>query len=243
MSAAETISISGLINKINKSQNNNETISDPFWISKHYNFLNTKPIQWFLKRFLDIAGTTVGLFLIMPVFIVIAIAIKTESKGPVFFKQKRIGLNGNEFYMYKFRSMVVDAESRLDEIKHLNETNDGMFKLFNDPRVTNVGRFLRKYSLDELPQLLNVIRGEMSLVGPRPPIKKELKVYKNWHYIRFATLPGLTGMWQVSGRSRIKDFDNVVKLDYMYIDTWNFLLDIKILFKTLPIVILGKDSA
>lgn len=213
---------------------------------KFIGFINPqddKPFQFFLKRFIDITGTCVGLILIFPILVAIAAAIKLESKGPVIFRQKRVGSGGREFYMYKFRSMYMDAEERLKEIQSLNQTNEYMFKMFDDPRVTKVGNFLRKYSLDELPQLINVLRGEMTLVGFRPPITDEVKKYKDWHYLRFSGLPGLTGPWQVNGRSSIKDFDIVVKLEYEYIKNWNILKDIIILLKTVPVVFLGKDAA
>lgn len=181
---------------------------------------------------------------ILPFLAIVAIAIKLESKGPALFKQKRVGRFGKEFYMYKFRSMDLNAEDRLKDLLKYNETNEGMFKMADDPRVTKVGKFIRKYSIDELPQLINVIKGEMSLIGPRPCLSRELKSYKNWHYVRFATLPGLTGLWQVSGRSSIKDFDKAVSLDYQYINNWNIGLDISILFRTIPAVLFpGKTAA
>lgn len=145
--------------------------------------------------------------------------------------------------MYKFRSMHIDAEERLDNLKKYNQTNELMFKMFNDPRVTRVGRFIRKYSLDEIPQLINVLLGEMSLVGFRPPLPSEVAQYKSWHYIRFAMLPGLTGPWQISGRSNIKKFDEVINLEFEYTKNWSLFHDFKILFKTVPIVLLGKDAA
>jgi len=205
--------------------------------------LNEKSIQWFIKRCIDIIGTSLGIIAISPLLLLIALAIKLESPGPVFFKQKRIGKNGREFYMYKFRSMYKDAEQRLGDLIKQNETNECMFKLFDDPRITKVGKFLRKHSFDELAQLINVLRGEMSLVGFRPPIPRELDRYKEWHYVRFSGMPGLTGPWQVSGRSKIKDFDRVVELEFDYVRDWNYLKDIFILFKTLPVVLFGKDAA
>jgi lipopolysaccharide/colanic/teichoic acid biosynthesis glycosyltransferase len=166
-----------------------------------------------------------------------------ESKGPVIYKQKRIGLNGKEFEIYKFRSMHTNAEKLLSQLLDKNEISSGMFKMQNDPRVTKVGKWLRKFSIDELPQLLNVLKGDMSLVGPRPPIQTELQDYKHWHYFRFATLPGLTGLWQVSGRSSIKVFDQVVDLDCQYIRKWSLWLDFKLLLKTVPVVLFAKDTA
>jgi lipopolysaccharide/colanic/teichoic acid biosynthesis glycosyltransferase len=205
--------------------------------------MEEKPIQWTLKRAMDIGVTLMGGMVILPFLLLIALAIKVESpNGPVFFKQKRIGLRGKEFYMYKFRSMHPDAEERLKELLKYNETNQGMFKLKDDPRVTRVGKFIRKYSLDEFPQLINVLKGEMSLIGFRPPLPRELPEYSPWHFVRFCTLPGLSGEWQVSGRSNITQFDDVIALDFRYIQQWSILRDIKILFKTVPVVLFGKDS-
>jgi exopolysaccharide biosynthesis polyprenyl glycosylphosphotransferase len=202
-----------------------------------------KPFQWFLKRIFDITAAIAGIIILSPIFALIAVLIKIDSRGPVFYKQVRIGVYGREFNMYKFRSMRQAADKELDKIKVLNETNEVMFKLFNDPRVTRIGKFIRKYSIDELPQLINVLKGEMSLVGPRPSIKHELERYKKFHHLRLATIPGLTGVWQVSGRSNIKTFDKVLELDYEYITNWNFLTDIKLIFKTIPVVLFAKDAA
>jgi lipopolysaccharide/colanic/teichoic acid biosynthesis glycosyltransferase len=215
----------------------------PTVIAESYDLSKEKPIQWIFKRILDIAGSGLGLLLLSPLLIAVAIAIRIDSPGSVIYKQKRIGLHGRKFNMYKFRSMRQDADAMLAELLAKNETNTGMFKMFNDPRVTAVGRFIRKYSIDELPQLINVLKGDMSLVGPRPPIERELEHYENWHYFRFATLPGLTGVWQVSGRSRIKEFDTVVRMDYQYINEWNLLLDIRLILKTFPVVLGGMDTA
>lgn len=202
-----------------------------------------KPIQWFFKRLIDVSCSLMGLLALSPLLLGVAIAIALESKGAVIYKQKRVGYKGRLFEMYKFRSMRQDADAMLEQLLEKNETNSGMFKLFNDPRVTGVGRFIRKYSIDELPQLFNVLKGDMSLVGPRPPIDRELKHYEQWHYLRFNTLPGLTGIWQVSGRSRIKEFDTVVKMDFRYIKEWNILLDLKLILKTFPVVLGGMDTA
>ena len=215
----------------------------PFVITSAFLIRNKSSFQWKIKRAVDFIGSVVGIMLISPILFLIALAIKIDSPGPILFKQKRVGLNGEHFDMYKFRSMQQDAEQRLKELLKYNETNEAMFKMSNDPRMTRVGRFLRKYSLDELPQLLNVVKGEMSLVGPRPPIVSEVNSYKPWHYVRFATLPGLTGLWQVSGRSSIDNFDQVVELDFTYINKWNLFLDTFILFKTVPVVLFGKDTA
>lgn len=210
-------------------------------IQKFLNPANKKAFQWAIKRALDIAASLFGIIALSPIWLLIIILIKLDSRGPILYKQKRIGLYRREFYMYKFRSMVCDAEKKLDEIKHKNQTNVVMFKMKDDPRVTRIGKFMRKFSIDEFPQLLNVLKGEMSLVGPRPPIPSEVEQYEDWHYVRFSALPGLTGKWQVSGRSQIKSFDQVVNLDLSYIRNWSFWADITILFKTVPVVVLGRE--
>ena len=216
---------------------------NPYQLSVNLNQLEKKPIQWFIKRSFELTGTLLGLIALFPIFIAISIAIKIDSKGPVFFKQKRVGKLGKSFYIYKFRSMHIYAEERLKELKKFNQTNELMFKMFDDPRVTRVGKFLRKYSLDELPQLFNVLSGEMSLIGFRPPLPSEVEQYSEWHYVRFATMPGLTGPWQVSGRSKIKKFDEVINLEYEYTKNWSLIKDIIILLKTVPVVLFGRDAA
>ena len=220
-----------------------ETVPNCQPFVESYALPETKPIQWLLKRTLDIGCSITGILALSPLLALVALAIRLESKGPVIYKQRRVGYKGQMFDMYKFRSMRKDADALLEQLLEKNETNGGMFKLFNDPRVTKVGRFIRKYSIDELPQLFNVLKGDMSLVGPRPPIDRELQHYEDWHYLRFNTFPGLTGLWQVSGRSRIKEFDTVVKMDFHYIKEWNILLDIKLILKTLPVVFGGMDTA
>ncbi|NLF82506.1 MAG: exopolysaccharide biosynthesis protein [Candidatus Gastranaerophilales bacterium] len=175
--------------------------------------------------------------------LLIALMIKLDSEGPVLFKQKRIGQHGKEFYIYKFRSMHKDAEKRLKDLLKYNQTNELMFKMYDDPRVTRVGKFLRKTSLDELPQLFNVLKGEMSLVGFRPPLPSEVERYSDFHYVRFAMLPGLTGPWQVNGRSSIKRFDEVVRLEYEYAKNWSLLNDLSLLLKTVPVVLFSKNAA
>jgi len=217
--------------------------NNPFQVCLSLDTMKDKPIQSFIKRFIEINGTLLGLILISPILIAIAVAIKLTSKGPILFKQKRIGQHGKEFYIYKFRSMYIDAEERLEELKKYNETNELMFKMQDDPRITGLGKFLRKYSLDEFPQLINVLKGEMSLVGFRPPLPSEVENYKKWHYVRFAMMPGLTGPWQISGRSSIKKFDQVINLEYEYTKNWSLLKDIEILLKTVPVVLFGKDAA
>ncbi len=203
-------------------------------------------LSWGIKRLFDLTASILGVLCISPLLLCIALIIKLESRGPVFFRQERVGLNGKLFYMFKFRSMRQDADKLLEELLVHNDLanngNSNMFKMFNDPRVTRVGRFLRKYSLDELPQLLNVILGDMSLVGPRPSVMREVVNYEPWHHVRLGTVPGMTGLWQVSGRSSILDFDDVVRLDHRYISTWSLMSDIRILFRTVPVVIFGKGA-
>ena len=195
-----------------------------------------------MKRALDIFGGLVGMLILVVATIFVAPAIKLESPGPVFFGQTRIGKNGRRFTFYKFRSMYRDAEQRKKELMAQNEVKGLMFKMEHDPRITRVGRFIRKTSIDELPQFWNVLKGDMSLVGTRPPTVDEFEQYEAKHKCRLSMTPGLTGMWQISGRSDIKDFDEVVRLDMEYIDNWNILKDIKILFKTVAVVFFGKGS-
>ena len=190
----------------------------------------------FVKRCIDIVGAIVGLVFMTIAMIFVAPAIKIESKGPLFFKQKRVGKNGRYFYIYKFRSMYIDAEERKKELMAQNEMNGLMFKMKDDPRITKVGKFIRKTSIDELPQFINVLKGDMSLVGTRPPTVGEFKQYKGHHKRRLSMKPGITGMWQAYGRNSVMDFDEVVKMDLEYIDNWSVMLDIKILFKTVVTV-------
>ncbi|MBD8845729.1 MULTISPECIES: sugar transferase [Priestia] len=195
-----------------------------------------------LKRTLDIIGSLIGIILLSIVFIIVALAIKIEDpKGPVFFSQPRIGKKGKIFKMYKFRSMVTDAEIKLKELLQLNETTGAMFKMKNDPRVTKIGKLIRKTSIDELPQLFNVLKGEMSLVGPRPPLPREVAEYTNYDKQRLIVTPGCTGIWQVSGRSNI-GFKEMVELDLYYIKNQSIFMDIKIIFKTV-FVLFGSKNA
>lgn len=175
-------------------------------------------------------------------FLIFAPIIKHQSPGPIFFSQVRIGKNGRQFKIYKFRSMNVDAEEKKKELLAQNEMDGLMFKMEDDPRIFPVGKFMRKYSIDELPQFWNILKGEMSLVGTRPPTEDEFEQYEAHHRARLGIKPGLTGMWQVSGRSDIRDFEEVVKLDTQYISNWNLGLDIKILFKTIQVVLLGRGA-
>ncbi|WP_285290784.1 sugar transferase [Bacillus sp. ISL-45] len=203
---------------------------------------NTSSSYLFAKRIVDFVGSILGLLILSIVFIAVAILIKIEDpKGPIFFTQKRIGLNGKEFQMYKFRSMVSDAEEKLKELLKYNEVSGAMFKMKDDPRITKVGKFIRKTSIDELPQLFNVIKGEMSLVGPRPPLPREVELYSNYDKQRLLVTPGCTGLWQVSGRNSL-GFDEMVKLDLKYIEKRTLLFDLKIIIKTVLVLFGSKDA-
>lgn len=193
----------------------------------------------FTKRFIDIIGSLIGLVVLSPIFIIIAIIIKITSKGSVLFSQKRVGKYGVEFDMYKFRSMVVNAEELKQDLVSKNEMSEPMFKMKCDPRVTRIGKFIRKTSIDELPQLWNVLKGEMSLVGPRPSLPQEVMHFQNWMYKRLSVKPGLTCYWQVSGRNNI-DYEDWMKLDVKYIEERNTFIDIKLIFKT--IIVLFKNT-
>lgn len=195
-----------------------------------------------VKRCMDIVGGVIGMTVTIVLTPFIALAIKCNSKGPVLFSQVRIGKNGRRFKMYKFRSMYIDAEERKKELEARNEIQGLMFKIENDPRITKVGKFLRKTSLDELPQFYNIVKGDMSLVGTRPPTCDEFEKYDIEYRRRLSITPGLTGMWQVNGRSDITDFDEVVKYDLEYIDNWSITLDVKILLQTIGVVLFGKGS-
>lgn len=191
-----------------------------------------------MKRVIDVLGASLGLLLLAPLFLVLAIAIKLDSPGPALFCQRRVGLDGREFEMYKFRSMYVDAEARKAELLALNEVKDGpIFKMRHDPRITRVGRFIRKTSLDEFPQLFNILLGQMSLVGPRPPLPSEVLAYTSEQRQRLMVLPGATGLWQVSGRSDLGSFHAMVALDLAYMNKWSLWLDLKILMKTIGVVL------
>lgn len=185
------------------------------------------------KRLMDIFGATIGLLILSPLYLATALALRLADDGPIIFGQTRIGLQGRPFTMYKFRSMVADAEDRLHEVRHLNERSGAAFKASNDPRITRIGRLLRRTSVDELPQLWNVLIGSMSLVGPRPPLPNEVDEYDVWHRRRLSMKPGITGLWQVEARHE-PDFDRWVEHDLDYIDEWSIWLDLKILARTLP---------
>lgn len=194
------------------------------------------------KRILDIIGGFVGCIFFLLMYPFIALAIKLDSPGPVIFSQKRMGQNGRIFNLYKFRSMYQDAEQRKIELLDKNEMDGVMFKLKDDPRITRIGKFLRKTSLDEFPQFINVLKGEMSLVGTRPPTLDEVDEYQPWHLRRISAKPGITGLWQVSGRNKITDFDEIVQLDCQYLDQWRFSDDLKILFRTVSVVLRRKGA-
>jgi exopolysaccharide biosynthesis polyprenyl glycosylphosphotransferase len=210
-----------------------------------YTFHTVSMNMWerLFKRAFDIVFSFVAIVLSSPIMLITAIAIKLDSKGPVFFKQVRVGRNGRHFKIWKFRSMCINAEEMRDELEELNEVEDGMmFKIKDDPRITRVGRFIRKTSIDELPQFFNVLSGSMSVVGTRPPTIEEVEKYTPQQWRRISIKPGITGMWQVSGRSSIKDFKKVVELDTRYIDEWSLWLDLKIILKTIIAVLMRKHS-
>ncbi|MBR0092323.1 MAG: sugar transferase [Lachnospiraceae bacterium] len=201
-----------------------------------------EPSQMIIKRLIDIIGAVIGLAVTLVVSVFVVPAIMIESPGSPVFAQERVGRNGRHFRMYKFRSMVPDADRRKKELMEKNEMQGAMFKMEDDPRVTKVGRFIRKYSIDELPQFWNVLKGDMSLVGTRPPTVDEVERYRVEHKRRLSVTPGITGLWQTSGRSDIYDFDEIVRLDLQYIDQWSLLLDAKLILKTIGIVLAGKGA-
>lgn len=210
-------------------------------LSKDRGQLGASENALLVKRAIDVVGAIFGLIVLAPIFLIAALAVVFTSPGPALFSQKRVGRKGQEFNCYKFRSMQTDAEDQLEHLSEHNETTGPVFKIRNDPRVTPVGRLLRRSSMDELPQLWNVLRGEMSLVGPRPPIPEEVSQYSMRDLQRLAVKPGITGLWQVSGRSDI-DFDTWVEMDLRYIETWSLALDLKLLLLTIPAVFSGKGA-
>ena len=193
------------------------------------------------KRGLDIVLSSLVLIVFAPLLLAVAIAIKLDSPGPIFYSSERIGKKGRVFRCTKFRTMVRDADQKRADIMHMNERDGVLFKISNDPRITKLGRFLRKYSLDELPQFVNVLRGDMSVVGPRPPIGSEVKEYKLSHLRRLDVTPGITGLWQVQGRQD-PSFDSYISLDVTYIENWSLWLDIKIIVRTVAVVLAGTGS-
>ncbi|MEE6680054.1 sugar transferase [Pediococcus pentosaceus] len=196
---------------------------------------NQRYVYRFFKRMLDIIASVIGLIVLSPVFLIVSLAIKAEDRGPIFYSQVRLGKGQRPFKMRKFRSMIVDADKKLEKLLEQNEVEGAMFKMKEDPRITRVGRFTRKHSLDELPQLWNVLIGEMSLVGPRPPLEREVAEYSEYDKQRLIVKPGCTGFWQVTARNDV-DFEGMVNLDLEYIERSSVLFDISILFKTVAIV-------
>lgn len=194
-----------------------------------------------LKRIFDIFSSAAAIMLLSPLLFATALLIKISSSGPIFYKQVRIGLHGKQFTMFKFRSMISNAEKHMDSLKHLNKRDGPTFKIDDDPRVTTIGKILRKHSIDELPQLINILFGDMSIVGPRPPLPEEFEQYSTWQTRRMSVTPGLTCYWQILRNKNI-DFSQWVKLDLEYIDGWSFWKDIEIIFKTIPEVIFGRRS-
>lgn len=204
--------------------------------------INSKKKYLFFKKVLDLFGSLFGLVVLSPLFLIVAIAIKIEEpKGAVFFSQVRLGKNGKPFKIYKFRSMCLDAEEKLNELLEYNEVEGAMFKMKNDPRITKIGKFIRKTSIDELPQFYNVLMGDMSLVGPRPPLPHEVDEYTLYDKQRLYVKPGCTGLWQISGRNDV-GFSNMVKLDIQYVKQQSIMYDMKIMIKTVWIMINPKGA-
>ncbi len=208
----------------------------------HYAVIEAKIGQRAVKRICDVLIASLALWLLAPLFLVAAALIKATSRGPVFFRQLRCGLHGKPFEMLKFRSMLADAEQRRKTLEALNERNGPVFKIRNDPRVTRIGGLLRKYSIDELPQLINVLRGDMSIVGPRPPIPEEVAKYQAWQLRRLSVRPGLTCFWQISAARHEMSFDEWMYLDLQYVDHWNLLKDAEVVLRTIPVVVTGSGE-
>ncbi len=198
-------------------------------------------VDFAVKRAFDLVGATLLLVVLSPLLAAVALMIRLTSRGPVLYRSMRPGIGGRPFACFKFRTMVADADRIQGSLEHRNEVGGPIFKIKDDPRVTNVGRFLRRWSLDELPQLLNVLRGEMSLVGPRPLPQRDYDQLEDWHRKRYLVLPGMTGLWQVSGRSEL-DFDELVRLDFVYLERWSVFLDLTILLQTIPAVARAKGA-
>jgi exopolysaccharide biosynthesis polyprenyl glycosylphosphotransferase len=207
---------------------------------RYIGFVPVAAVSW-AKRAVDLVLVSLGLVAIAPILLAIGLAIKLDSRGPIFFRQLRVGKDGRTFLMFKFRSMCQDADRRLEALRTHNEATGPLFKMRQDPRITSVGRVLRRWSLDELPQLLNVLRGEMSLVGPRPPLPSEVEQYEDWQHARLRAVPGLTGLWQVSGRSEVP-FHDMVRLDLHYIRNWSMGLDLEIMLRTIPAVLTNRGA-
>ncbi len=224
--------------KISKAKH---TYLDKFPLLR-FETVSDKLLSLFIKRVIDLTTSGIALIILSPVLMITAIVIKTTSKGCIFFKQQRCSLHGRKFVLYKFRTMVENAEAKLHELLAYNEMKGPVFKMKNDPRMTKVGKLIRKFSIDELPQFWNVLKGDMSLVGPRPPIPSEVDKYEPWQRRRLSMRPGITCLWQANGRNSIVDFDEWMRLDLEYIDNWSLWLDCKILFKTAPVVLSGAGA-
>jgi exopolysaccharide biosynthesis polyprenyl glycosylphosphotransferase len=208
----------------------------------HFLHVKAHPVHLAMKRFFDIVLSGGALALLSPLLVAVAILVKTTSRGPVLFRQKRVGLHGRMFHMLKFRSMVTDAEQLKEKLLRDNEQSGPIFKMRLDPRITTIGRFIRKHSIDELPQIVNVLRGDMSIVGPRPAIPGEVARYEAWQLRRLSVRPGLTCVWQVSGRNEI-GFLEWMKLDMQYIDRWTFAGDLGLILRTIPVVLTGRGAS
>jgi len=225
--------------RMDRARPTNADITDGYI---HYVPFEVKPQQLALKRLFDIASSGLALWVLSPLFFAVTLAIKLTSRGPVFFRQVRVGLHGRKFNMLKFRSMVVNAEELKERLAARNEQTGPVFKMKDDPRITRIGKFIRKYSIDELPQLINVLRGDMSVVGPRPPVPAEVAKYEAWQIRRLSVRPGLTCIWQVSGRNQIT-FEKWMYLDLQYIDHWSLSGDFNLILKTFPVVITGRGAS
>lgn len=230
------------MDEVNVSNLNGETKKVREEILINQELLKSKRFYLFLKRIIDILGSAIGLVVLSPIFLIVAYKRKKEdSSGPIFFSQERVGKNGKSFKMYKFRSMCVDAEEQLDKLLQHNEVQGAMFKMKEDPRVTKIGKFIRRTSIDELPQLWNVLNGDMSLVGPRPPLSREVSEYSDYAKQRLLVKPGCTGLWQVSGRNHV-GFDEMVDLDLKYITNQSIINDVLIIVKTFKIILMPNGA-
>ncbi|WP_325837665.1 sugar transferase [Enterococcus casseliflavus] len=230
------------MDEVNVSNLNRETkkVREEILIKKEE--IDSKYLYLFVKRIIDIFGSLIGLVVLSPLFLIVAYKIKKEDpSGPIFFSQERVGKNGKTFKMYKFRSMCVDAEEQLDKLLQHNEVQGAMFKMKEDPRVTKIGKFIRRTSIDELPQLWNVLNGDMSLVGPRPPLSREVSEYSDYAKQRLLVKPGCTGLWQVSGRNHV-GFDEMVDLDLKYITNQSIINDVLIIVKTFKIILMPNGA-
>tara|TARA_Y100000588_G_C14217038_1_gene909290 strand:- start:70 stop:1506 length:1437 start_codon:yes stop_codon:yes gene_type:complete len=205
-----------------------------------FHAISASYIKLHIKTIIEKIFSFFLLILSLPILVIVGIIIKFTSSGPIIFKQQRVGLRGRKFYQYKLRSMIIDAEKQKDKLIHLNEQKGPIFKIKNDPRLTPIGKIIRKFSIDELPQLINVLLGSMNLIGPRPPVPEEVEKYNDIQIRRLSMKPGITGLWQVSGRNAMEDFNDWVKLDLEYIDNWSFLLDVKIALKTIQTILSGN---